>query len=458
METKKISDKETVSSLSGKKYKVILLNHYKHNTTINVFRYKIKILEARREIFMKAFNKMIDNSIKDFPNGRIRIVPLHDIIFTKHDKWPIRTYDNIKELFFNRMERLLNSAEELNLDEVNFEVSIIPNKRGKGKGLVILDTINKRSIIQIKNIDTICLARAIVTALASNKLLKDFTDSQLKHVKEGRPLQKRVAIDLHEESNVEIKEDGNNLDDLKTFENYLNIRIIIFTSNSIEHILYSGNEIYDYQIYLYLHDEHFDVVTNITGFLAKRRFCKKCLISYSEQHACKDPVTDEIEFQSRLKQWTCEKCNKTFSEKYQKPETHICNELTCHICYDKYMKDTEHLCYMKPLKPKEAEDNNYIYLDFEANQESGIHIMNFCIAYDLNYIYCFRKNYLKIYTCDFNINDIDLSKINIDDCFDDVEKIHFESDILLDNCCEYFINDKLKNHTFISHYGKSYDM
>ena len=192
MEAKKVPDKETISSLSGKKYKVILFKKYKHKSGIYVFNYKLSLKDEKRQTFMKAFDHMIDNSIKDFPNGRIKIVPIHDIIKTKHKGWPIRTYDNIKEFFFNRMERLLNSAEELNLEEVIFEVSIIPNRKGKGKGLKILDEINKRSIRQIKNNDTICLARAIVTALASNNLLKkeDFTDSQLKHIKEGRPLKK----------------------------------------------------------------------------------------------------------------------------------------------------------------------------------------------------------------------------------------------------------------------------
>ena len=42
--------------------------------------------------------------------------------------WPIRAYNNIKE-FFNRMERLLNSAEELNLEDIIFEVTIIPYKK-----------------------------------------------------------------------------------------------------------------------------------------------------------------------------------------------------------------------------------------------------------------------------------------------------------------------------------------
>ncbi|VDI55374.1 Hypothetical predicted protein [Mytilus galloprovincialis] len=199
--------KDKILSKRGDSYKLVLTKEYKHKASIYVFNYKISLKDEKQETFTNAFDHMVDYSIKDYPNGRIKIVPIHEIIITKHKSWPIRTYNTVKKLFMDQMERLLNSAEELNLEEVIFEVTIIPNKRGKGKALKILDVINKRSIIQIKNDDTICLSRAIVTSLASNKLLKDFTDSQLKHINEGRPLQKRVAEDLHEQSGVEIKEE-----------------------------------------------------------------------------------------------------------------------------------------------------------------------------------------------------------------------------------------------------------
>ena len=119
------------------------------------------------------------------------------------------------------------------------------------------------------------------------------------------------------------------------------MRIIVFTSNNTENILYKGNEKFDNQLYLYYHDDHFDVITNVTGFLAKRRFCKTCLIGYTEQHTCNNTVT------TIRKQNTCDKCNKTYTGK-----NHICDEITCPICYEKYMKNTEHLCYIKPLKKK----------------------------------------------------------------------------------------------------------
>lgn len=153
----KASDKEVDSSLLGEKYKVTLISYYKHNTGIHVYKYKIKLQEENNDLFLGAFDKMVSNSIKDVPEGRIKIVPLHEIIYTSPDWWPIRTYDTAVELFFDQMTKLLNSADELNSDEVIFEVSVIPIGMGCGTGLKILDVINKKSIIQIKNDDTICL-------------------------------------------------------------------------------------------------------------------------------------------------------------------------------------------------------------------------------------------------------------------------------------------------------------
>ena len=96
------------------------------------------------------------------------------------------------------------------------------------------------------------------------------------------------------------------------------------------------------------------------------------------------------------------------------------------------MKGEEHQCYMKSLKPIQVKDNKYIYFDFEANQVSGIHIMNFCIAYDLEYVYCFRKNYIKIFKGDFDITGIDLLNLDLN-IFSTVEKIKCETDNIVDN-------------------------
>ncbi|VDI67039.1 Hypothetical predicted protein [Mytilus galloprovincialis] len=129
--------KDKILSKRGDSYKLVLTKEYKHKASIYVFNYKISLKDEKQETFTNAFDHMVDYSIKDYPNGRIKIVPIHEIIITKHKSWPIRTYNTVKKLFMDQMERLLNSAEELNLEEVIFEVTIIPNKRGKEYNIMI---------------------------------------------------------------------------------------------------------------------------------------------------------------------------------------------------------------------------------------------------------------------------------------------------------------------------------
>jgi hypothetical protein len=59
---------------------------------------------------------------------------------------------------------------------------------------------NKRSIIRIQNRDNVCLARALVVSIA--KIEKDSRDRQIR--KSDRPLQERLACELHEKVGVPI--------------------------------------------------------------------------------------------------------------------------------------------------------------------------------------------------------------------------------------------------------------
>jgi hypothetical protein len=121
---------------------------------------------------------------------------------------------------------------------------------------------------------------------------------------------------------------------------------------------------------------------------------------------------------------------------------------------------------MKPLKQKVVKDNKYIYFDFEANQETGIHVMNYCIAYDdyTKNIYRIQPDSIMIYHNRFNITNIELDKLNVDNIddyftlnvtYNDEKKGNGK---VIDKFCETFISNDFKGYTFISHYGKGYDM
>ena len=107
----------------------------------------------------------------------------------------------------------------------------------------------KNSVITIKNDDSICLARAIVTAVANiNKT--QWTKSQLRDgFNRSRKLQKKMAEKLHEEAGVEINEFGSTLEDVTRFANHLKIQINIVDFEYFnELILTTENEHYNQMI------------------------------------------------------------------------------------------------------------------------------------------------------------------------------------------------------------------
>jgi hypothetical protein len=106
---------------------------------------------------------------------------------------------------------------------------------------------------------------------------------------------------------------------------------------------------------------------------------------------------------------------------YEKPDTHVCNMVTCFTCYEKYKKGTEHKCYMRPSKQKPIKDSKshgtapqYMYFDIEAKQETGFHEMNYCIVYNRSRLYRLQPDSITTYKGKFYITDIELDKLNVD--------------------------------------------
>ena len=92
-----------------------------------------------------------------------------------------------------------------------------------------------------KNTDTICLSRAIVTAVAN--LNKDmWTTSQVKNgFNKCRPLQKTEALKLHEDADVPISDHGCTLEDVDTFARHLGIQINIVDADYFNEIIHTSN-------------------------------------------------------------------------------------------------------------------------------------------------------------------------------------------------------------------------
>jgi hypothetical protein len=335
------------------------------------------------------------------------------------------------------IERVIQSNHEFRLnDSVNVNVIHVEMPHG-GNGTKRSEfnlekhLINKGSIIRIQIKVELCLARALVVAKA-----KIDNDSQYKSIVDHRrSMQTRVAQELHRDANVPLGPCG--LDEVKQFPIYLSDYQINIVSKEYQNfILYSGPD-QEKRIYLYLHDNHYDVITSMPGFLARSMYCHTCKIAYSNQgdllctNACKCcrfpncPIVSWIHCDSCNQNFKsqecfdrhkhsvrksmcaqlvkCPDCNTVVRRSAREPEKHYCGKTKCPICKE-YTRTGNHRCYMQPVKkrnttkdlpdnepdeedlldnePGDVADGVYsqlLFFDFECRQENGDHVPNLCV-------------------------------------------------------------------------------
>ena len=425
------------------------------------------------DIFMKILLKVIKdgNLVK---NDRIRMI-------LDHESWMKPFSTNLLRVGIDEdaiVKFILNKYEykDVPINEVRITVHSTALPRGTGRLTTVKTNLpSKRCVITIKNDDTICLARAIVTAAAN--INKDkWTKNQLQNgFNKSRKLQREEALKLHEEAGVDINPHGNDIEDVEKFANYLGIQINIIDGDQFNKLIYSS-EPQDTNIYLYKDKNHFDVITSMPAFLCKAYYCHSCKKAYTKRdcHKCPDKCVACFKYKSNCskdpkKYVLCMDCNRTFfgmscyneHKRNRAPkdgkidivclsvrkcykcrrniteslDDHVCGHSTCSNC-GAYCDMKEHLCYMKNKQCKggrctgcDDPDNKcyscktytekYIFYDFETTQETGTHIVNYAHAWDFN---------------------------NDEWTFDNI-----------DDFCKFFFTEERKGYTFIAHNAKGYD-
>ena len=151
------------------------------------------------------------------------------------------------------------------LDELKFEIQSTKIPWGKGRlQITKTNAARKRCIITIKNSDTMCLARAVVTAHANLNKTK-WTNSQIKNgFNDSRKLQGEEALKLHEEAGVPLSHHGNTLEDVTTFANHLGIQISIVDEDYFNEITFTTG--HGENIYLHKNKNHYDLITSMPAF------------------------------------------------------------------------------------------------------------------------------------------------------------------------------------------------
>ena len=292
----------------------------------------------------------------------------------------------------------------------------------------------------------------------------------------SRKLQKVEAMKLHMEAGVEINDFGSTLEDVNTFANHLGVQINIVDSDHFNEIIHTKNEESDEgkMIYLYKNKNHYDVIRSMPGFLCKDYYCHTCKKSYTlrDKHKCPKKCLACFKYDSNCNgpEITCNDCNRIFFgqkcfDEHKRERSkgksnivcalvqkcfeckrtvsnlkgHICGYSVCINC-NEYCNLQDHKCYMnnvktkgglctrggvcENLKPKKCclccktRTDQYMFYDFETQQDTGVHIVN-------------HANVQDFYGNEYTFNTID-------------------------DFCKFVFQHR--NYTFIAHNAKSFDV
>ena len=301
------------------------------------------------------------------------------------------------------IQRVLQSKTNFVLDgDVIIKVIHIAMPEGSGRTNLKSWAERKHSVIQIKNKDDLCLARAIVTAKA--RLDKD-TDCTVNwnNIRRGQCEQTRLAKELHRRAGVPEGPCG--LDEVASFQAVLpEYQINVVTTGTKDVYLYRGPP-QPKQLHVLYHQNHFDVMTSLPALVENSYFCNRCNKGYDRHvaHRCKNVCKccfNAGKDDCVLQEWIrCDDCQRDFKNptcfqnhlkppktsnitikprnKKQKRAPSICKSTRrCPVCCTTYkvghhkhqcgylycrncekQQPADHRCYMQVIEKKEEQLN-----------------------------------------------------------------------------------------------------
>ena len=256
------------------------------------------ITQALQDGLRRAVNQVLATTPDLHDQDRLYFTIASNRLHNNFQGWGLRAGEwrqdrERVEALFHRLAQALNSNEQFEMDD-SFQLSITqvqhaPQGTGKprrGKpGHPTHQAVTKtsKSIIRIQNDDDLCCARALVTAKAR-------VDQHPKwhSIRQGRPLQRTLAWDLHNEAKVPLGPCS--YDALTQFSqapSLTDYQIILVDAHRHYHITTYGDP-KDKQLIL-LHDHnHYDVITRLPGFFGSSYVCAHCWKPYDHEgeHRC----------------------------------------------------------------------------------------------------------------------------------------------------------------------------
>ncbi len=381
----------------------------------------------------KIFDKLLNDVTSGMDEGDLIRFVLRSEQLDKPISLPFMPISRLTpERVFSQIERVVQSHQDFRLDE-SVIVDIVHVEMPRGSGKRKRDNIDlesylesKRSVVRIRNKDNLCLARALVVAIANVD-----KDKRYKILANHRkPAQEKAARELHQKAGVPFGSCG--ISEVKQFQKCLpEYEINIVSMDHGDSIIYPECpvDVETKRIYLYLHNNHYDVITTMPGFLNRSYFCHRCRKSYNNtvNHLCNAmckmcrafdcPFIEPRDCMDCGRMFKSQACYDRHKEPLGKGQSvcqlvkkctecgdsviihnmphHICGKTKCRTCKELIAnkdKDT-HLCYMR--KPKEKDDeeekcdvieeseyDQLMFFDYECTQENGTHEPNLCVVHN----------------------------------------------------------------------------
>ena len=177
---------------------------------------------------------------------------------------------------------------------------------------------------------------------------------------------------LHEESNAEINDYGNDLSGVESFAKHVKIETKIIDAEQVNSIVYTANKGHEDKIYLLKMRNHFDVIKSLTAFYDTAHYfheckgneiiCVKCnrkffCKRFLKNHKCNRKFPSKRFFKNHLKNRSkvedktdivcdtvkkCNDCSRIITGKFIKE--HKCGYSECNNC-NKYV-GKNHKCYL----------------------------------------------------------------------------------------------------------------
>ena len=256
------------------------------------------ITQALQDGLRRAVNQVLATTPNLHDQDRVYFTLGSDHLHNNFQGWGLRAGEwreggERLDALFDRLAQALNSNEQFEIDD-SFQLSITqvyhaPQGRGRprrgkpGHPTMQMLTKTSRSVIHINNKDELCCARALVVAKA-----RVDQHPKEKAIRQGRPLQRTLALELQHEANVPLGPCS--YDALTKFSaapSLANYQIILVDGHRSFHITTFG-PIQDKQLIL-LHDHgHYDVITRLPGFFGSSYVCAHCWKPYNteDHHRC----------------------------------------------------------------------------------------------------------------------------------------------------------------------------